>query len=921
MLKHITEDFGNGGTIDGDVIITGDLQVSGGGSLSFDEVIEGTQVIDVTNTEALLVRKNSDGGDIFTVDTSNSEVELGVDVKLKIKDSSYSGQLSVNSNGYTELQALGDRSIDLKSQRQIRMFTSDDGASYTQALNLSSTGGNATFLGTLTVGADGSGKDVIFYSATAGDSFAWDASEEKLTITGTNGQTALDVADGNLVVADNVDIEGDIDVNGTTNLDAVDIDGNVQLDGTFTVGTDGSGQDVTFYSATSGDSFAWDASEEKLTITGTDGALALDIADGFVKVQESLSITNGSGSFYVWSDDPFGSNYEVLRIDKPSGANARLSVYKGGTGTYRGLSLETGSSGEGIIIDSSSNVAIANNLDVDGTTNLDAVDIDGAVDMASTLTMGGNITMADDTSIGIADDAERIEFDGAGDISVLGANFGIGVSDPDSELEIFHATDPQIKFSINTHGDAGIMLGDADGLKLFGKGASNQLRLYSGASTLQAQIDSNGITFNDVVDITDTTDASDDSGDTGALRVEGGASIAKKLYVGGTTSLEGTTTISSITTLVYETNQMTLTRDGGHLMVLRNSGSAIADGEALGYYRFNGKVGGNDEEVGVDIRAEADGAWTADTDCPARLKFSTNSGSGTAERMRIDKDGVVTLGLNDATATSVGIGASPSVVANTSILHVGNHNTAVAVIYLTDNEAQDDFFIQSNSELRMGYNNTTYHSMGTTGIAKWTSNTNSNLSIDTASATSEPRIIAINDAESAYVTLGLYADPLELKRGRLKFPATQVASSDANTLDDYEEGVFEVAVTGQTSGSWTTTSASGYLNYIKIGKLCHISGYIEVDTDNSANGNLKITLPFTSDSGLTENADLQWGSGTIANGGTTITAVSSGVYIPENQAHFLMFYISDAGTYTYYSDSNLDDTWIARVGFTYRTNA
>ena len=37
--------------------------------------------------------------------------------------------------------------------------------------------------------------------------FRSDASEEKLTITGTNGQTALDVADGNLVVADNVDIE------------------------------------------------------------------------------------------------------------------------------------------------------------------------------------------------------------------------------------------------------------------------------------------------------------------------------------------------------------------------------------------------------------------------------------------------------------------------------------------------------------------------------------------------------------------------------------------------------------------------------------------------------------------------------------------------------------------------------------------
>ena len=49
MIKAIIEDFGNGGTIDGDLVITGDLQVNGGGSLSFDEIIEGTQVIDVTS--------------------------------------------------------------------------------------------------------------------------------------------------------------------------------------------------------------------------------------------------------------------------------------------------------------------------------------------------------------------------------------------------------------------------------------------------------------------------------------------------------------------------------------------------------------------------------------------------------------------------------------------------------------------------------------------------------------------------------------------------------------------------------------------------------------------------------------------------------------------------------------------------------
>ena len=39
MLKAIVEDFGNGGTIDGDLTISGDLTVSGGGSLSFDEIL------------------------------------------------------------------------------------------------------------------------------------------------------------------------------------------------------------------------------------------------------------------------------------------------------------------------------------------------------------------------------------------------------------------------------------------------------------------------------------------------------------------------------------------------------------------------------------------------------------------------------------------------------------------------------------------------------------------------------------------------------------------------------------------------------------------------------------------------------------------------------------------------------------------
>lgn len=54
-------------------------------------------------------------------------------------------------------------------------------------------------------------------------------------------------------------------------------------------------------------------------------------------------------------------------------------------------------------------------------------------------------------------------------------------------------------------------------------------------------------TIGGVLDITDTTDASDATGDTGALRCEGGASIAKKLYVGTDADIDGTLEADAIT--------------------------------------------------------------------------------------------------------------------------------------------------------------------------------------------------------------------------------------------------------------------------------------------------------------------------------------------------------------------------------------
>ena len=79
----------------------------------------------------------------------------------------------------------------------------------------------------------------------------------------------------------------------------------------------------------------------------------------------------------------------------------------------------------------------------------------------------------------------------------------------------------------------------------------------------------------------------------------------------------------------------------------------------------------------------------------------------------------------------------------------------------------------------------------------------------------------------------------------IAFPATQSASSDANTLDDYEEGVFTPSYTC-TSGSVTIGTAYDTLSYTKVGRVVTITGQNVVTSVSSPSGTLTIgNLPFT----------------------------------------------------------------------------
>ena len=77
----------------------------------------------------------------------------------------------------------------------------------------------------------------------------------------------------------------------------------------------------------------------------------------------------------------------------------------------------------------------------------------------------------------------------------------------------------------------------------------------------------------------------------------------------------------------------------------------------------------------------------------------------------------------------------------------------------------------------------------------------------------------------------------------ISFPATQSASSNANTLDDYEEGTWSPTVTS-SSGSITTYTASG--TYTKIGRVVYQTATIDITTVGTASGTMTITTnPFT----------------------------------------------------------------------------
>ena len=230
-----------------------------------------------------------------------------------------------------------------------------------------------------------SGTAVVFVTATVADIFINDGSSA-LTTTG-------------LITS------GTLDVNGAS-----------QFDGTVSVGVNDTGHDVKFFGDTASAYMLWDASADDLILGGAaglivpDGQLTLESTAVTTTATEINLIDGGTsrGTTAVASGDGLLVNdagtMRMTNVDTVSTYFSSHSVGGGNIVTVGALNSGSITSGFGAIDNGSSAITttgvgsfgsldISGAIDVDGTTNLDVVDIDGAVNMATTLLVTGVATL------------------------------------------------------------------------------------------------------------------------------------------------------------------------------------------------------------------------------------------------------------------------------------------------------------------------------------------------------------------------------------------------------------------------------------------------------------------------------------------------------------------------------------------------
>jgi hypothetical protein len=228
--------------------------------------------------------------------------------------------------------------------------------------------------------------------------------------------------------------------------------------------------------------------------------------------------------------------------------------------------------------------------------------------------------------------------------------------------------------------------------------------------------------------------------------------------------------------------------------------------------------------------------------------------TGGSERMRIDSSGNLGLGvtpesmLSVVRAVRVGQGAMLEGRSNSTVLNLSANQYISAAgqrTYITTGEA-------AYYEQIVGQHRWFTAPSGTAGTT---------ITFTQVLAVEKDKSLALQGATSQSGT-------------GITFPATQSASSNANTLDDYEEGTWTTSFTYSNASAATLSAAT----YTKVGRLVTLSGKISatLTTTNTAIS-IIFTLPFTQGANLCPSTGLAYHTATAtANAGIGFIADETG---------------------------------------------
>jgi len=268
----------------------GDNDITNVGDIALDSIsADGTDInlaVSDNSATALTIKQGSDAYLIIDTANSSESVSIGTGISgTAITLGHSTSEVTVSDN----LTVTGNFTVNgtTTTVNTTNLTVTDPLVKYGQGAT-----GTSVDQGFIVTRGDGSS------SNTANRGFIWDESADEFATIAANteaGTTAGNVtindyaplhvgaitADDNStfsgeIAAASLDISGNIDVDGTTNLDAVDIDGAVQLDATLTIGANDQGYDVILYGDTASANMTWDTSADDLIFNGAAGLIVPD---------------------------------------------------------------------------------------------------------------------------------------------------------------------------------------------------------------------------------------------------------------------------------------------------------------------------------------------------------------------------------------------------------------------------------------------------------------------------------------------------------------------------------------------------------------------------------------------------------------------------------------------------------------------